>query len=113
MAASTTQKLTIATVALIQRFCTTFNAGVIVRFKGEELGLTAGGHFGAIYLADEGYGSIKQNTMTIPKATVAQMTADLAKMDALAHPKFARLFSDLTTSEQNDIRKMFKTEVLS
>jgi hypothetical protein len=107
MAASTTQKITNGTLALIHRFCVRFNAGVIIRLKGEEIGVTAED------LAVEN-GKVtwpnapaKLNTLTIPKATIAQMESDLESVKPATQP--ATLFADLSPAEQTAIRQNVAT----
>ena len=111
MAASTTQKLTLGVLALIHRYCVAFNCGVIVRIKGEDIGITADD------FASEG-GKVtwlnapaKFNTLTIPKETIKQIGLDFWVEEQLAtlevKTQTAMLFADLSPKMQNEVRDMF------
>jgi len=99
MAASTTQRLTYAILGLIARFCVAQNAGVIVRHKGEDVGVTADDLVIANGKVTWPNAPAAFNTLTIPKATIAQMEIDL-------QPKvMATLFAELTPAQQNEVRE--------
>lgn len=108
MAASTTQKLTFGTLALIYKFCVAFNAGVIVRFKGEEIGITADDLMNENGKITWPNAPAKINTLTIPKATIAQLQSDLSPA-----PVMAVLFSDLEPAAQNEIRNIVGSEMMA
>ena len=100
MAASTTQRLTYAILGLIARFCVAQNAGVIVRHKGEDVGVTFDDlrHVGGRFTWPNAPAAF--NTLTIPRATIAQMESDLGPQSVQA-----TLFSDLSSAEQNAVRE--------
>lgn len=107
MAASTTKRLTIGVLALIHRYCVTFNCGVIVRIKGVDYGIKADD------LVIEGNKTTwinapaKFNTLTIPKATIKQMELDFWVEDKIIEEPptaTATLFADLPKPEQEKIR---------
>lgn len=108
MAASTTQKLTLGVLALIYRYCVAMNCGVIVRLKGEDVGITADD------FASEG-GKVtwlnapaKFNTLTIPKETVKQIGLDFWVEEQLptleVKTQTAIWWDDLDVDEQIQIQ---------
>ena len=86
MGPSTTLRLTKATLVLIVRymnFAPGAEPGVIVRHRGQDVGLTLnnirkdtkGGH--EIDVEDRLYTTSELKELTIPRSTIAQMEADL------------------------------------
>lgn len=114
MAASTTQKLTNGTLALIHRFCVAFNAGVILRLKGEDIEVEASDLTVENGKVTWPNAPAKINTLTIPKATIAQLESDLAGgkvtwPETVKPATQATLFADLSPAEQTAIRQNVAT----
>ena len=80
MADSTTSRLTVAALRLIGAWCLAMNAGVIVRYKGEELGIEAENltiKDGMVKWTGEW---VKLKDFTIKKLTLKTLEADLAEL---------------------------------
>jgi hypothetical protein len=77
MAPSTTQKLTLTVLTLIQRYCVTMNAGVIVRLQGKDVGITAADFQIVAGKLSWVNAPAKFSTLTIPKKTLVAMNSDL------------------------------------
>lgn len=98
MAPSTTQKLTLTVLTLIQRYCVTMNAGVIVRLQGKDVGITAADFQTVDSKLSWVNAPAKFSTLTIPKKTLVAINSDLQSL-----MQQVVLFADASIEDKNAI----------